>query len=228
MIASIHQPNFLPWIGLFYKIINSDIFVLLDDVQYTKNSYINRNKIKTPKGEKWLTIPVKHTGHFGDLINEIIIDPSRKLEKTIKGILIENYKKAKYFEEVFNYLEFNFSSELNLACLNERFIKQICTYLEINVNIIKSSELNLTNYNSTDKLVNVCKVLGANKYLAGFGSKKYQESEKFDHAGIECQVYDFKHPDYPQLWGDFLPNLSIIDILFNCGKDSIDFIMNNK
>lgn len=228
MIAAIHQPNFLPWIGYFYKIINSDVFILLDDVQYTKNSFINRNKIKTQNGEQWLTIPVKHTGHFGDLIKDISIDSAEKAEKKIKGTLIGSYKKAKYFDEVFNFLEFSFAKESGISSLNDKLIKKVCIYLGINTKIIKSSDLNLSENNSTDKLVNICKDLGADKYLAGFGSKNYQDNEKFKQAGIECEVYDFKHPVYQQLWGDFIPNLSIIDLLFNFGNNSIDFVTNKK
>lgn len=225
-IISIHQPNFLPWIGYFYKIIKSDIFVILDDVQYTKNSFINRNKIKTPDGEQWLTIPVKHSGNFGSLIKDTEIDSPERTFKKVQGTLTANYKKAKYFDNIFTLLETCFQDKTNLSILNENLIKSICNYLKIGTKILKSSEILQTNLHSTDKLLHICKELGGSSYLAGFGSRKYQESQKFEQAEIICDVYDFAHPTYPQLWRDFIPNLSVIDLLFNCGPSSYEIILN--
>lgn len=223
MVVAIHQPNFFPWIGYFYKIYQSDIFVLLDDVQYTKNSFINRNRIKSINGEQWLTMPVSHSGKFGQNINEVEIQNFEKNFKKIKSTLQMNYGKSNNFHEVISIFEEYDEHHTNLASFNEFFIRRIVKYLNIETPIIKSSELTNIEGESTDRLVSICKQLKAKKYLAGFGSKKYQDSESFLSQGIESVVYDFVHPIYPQLWGDFIPNLSIIDILCNTGKDSINY-----
>jgi len=224
MTVGIHQPNFLPWIGYFYKIYKSDVFVILDDVQYTKNSFINRNRIKSPAGEQWLTMPVLHSGKFGQSINEVDIQFFEKNFKRLKNSLHSNYAKSTYFKEVMVMFEQFDDFEVKLSSFNEYFIRWILDYLEIKTQIFRSSELINIEGESTDRLISICKQLHADKYLAGFGSKKYQEDDKFLIHGIDNVVYDFTHPQYNQLWGEFIPNLSIIDILFNAGKDTSKII----
>jgi len=215
MIVAIHQPNFIPWLGYFYKIAKADVFVLLDDVQYTKNSFINRNRIKTPQGKLWLTIPVIHSGQFGQLINEVKIqNPGRSLNKIIKSIE-SNYIKAPFFDEVFNIVETGLIQTDNLAEINEAMIVEILGYLGVGTRIIRSSDLAINETNSSHRLVKICEVLGAKTYLSGFGSSNYQENEVFVKAGIKSEVYDFIHPEYTQLWGEFTHSLSILDVLFN-------------
>ncbi|MEY2828742.1 MAG: hypothetical protein RIQ33_600 [Bacteroidota bacterium] len=226
MIAAIHQPNFVPWIGYFYKIEKADVFVLLDDVQFTKNSFINRNQIKTPQGAQWLTLPALQTGKFGQNINEVGIvqfeHNIKKVLKTVEG----NYKKApfytNYFPEFENCL---LHSGENMAAINIALIKFACNALEIKTPLIISSELKAEG-ESTMRLINICKQINATKYLSGFGGNNYQEAELYKQHHIELTITNFKHPQYKQLWGDFVPNMSIIDLLFNHGKDAAVILKN--
>lgn len=224
MIVAIHQPNFIPWIGYFFKIMKADVFVLLDDVQFTKNSFINRNRIKTPAGAQWVTLPVLQSGNFGQNINQIEIFNPKLNFKKIKGTLNANYRKALFFDEVFKLIEPALTYETKLVSINKLIIKNICEYLNIKKEIIASSSLTYPTSESTDRLINICKQFNATDYLAGFGSKNYQDDYKFIKAEINPVIYEFKHPVYNQLWGDFIPNLSIIDLLFNYGKKTLDFL----
>lgn len=219
MIVSIHQPNFIPWIGYFYKIAKSDIFVILDDVDYTKNSFINRNRIKTPNGAQWLTIPVIHAGRSGQHINEVEIQFFEKNYRKIKSSLQSNYSKSKYYNEVISIFENYNSFNDNLAKFNEYFIRNIANYLGLKTKIIRSSDLNNIRGESTERLVSICSELQASSYLAGFGSTSYQDDKLFFDAKIKPIVYDFIHPIYNQLWGDFESNLSIVDLIMNEGTE---------
>ena len=223
MIVAIHQPNFLPWAGYFYKILKSDIFIILDDVQFTKNSYINRNKIKTPNGNQWISVPVKSKGRFGQLINEVEINSLEKTKRKIKNSIKVNYGKSKYFNEIFSMIEPMFESNM-LSEVNESLIIRICKFLNIQTRFVRSSVLHTQQFDSTEKLINLCKEVNATTYLSGFGGNKYQDSLMFNKNDIELKTSTFIHPNYPQLWGGFIPNLSIIDLLFNCGKESIRYL----
>jgi hypothetical protein len=227
MIVSIHQPNFVPWIGYFFKIQKSDVFVLLDNVQFTKNGFTNRNRIKTPQGENWLTLPVIQSGKFGQNIDQCTIFNKDLHVKKILNSLHGNYKKAKYFDLYFDKISaiLNTPGD-NLCHLNSALIKWIVSELGINTKIVSSSELNGIEGESTGRLVSICKHLGGTKYLAGLGAKKYQEDELFNSNHIEIINTPFKYPSYTQLWGEFVPNLSVLDIMFNCGEET-KTILNN-
>ena len=223
----IHQPNFLPWLGYFFKIKKSDVFIYLDTVQYTKNSYQNRNKIKTPQGEQWLAVPVLTKGKFGQATHEVEINPQEKWKDKILKTLEMNYKKAPfftaYFEKFKALLEKNTSSKLAAICIE--LIEWTCQELAINTPRQKASELNIPpELKSTDMLVEICKRSGADTYLSGSGGQHYQEEEKFKQANIGLAYSSFKYPEYEQLWKEFVPNLSIIDTLFNCGPKTKDLL----
>ncbi|HOC02761.1 MAG TPA: WbqC family protein [bacterium] len=223
IIIGIHQPNFLPWLGYFYKITKSDIFVLLDNVQYTKNSFINRNKIKTSQGDHWLTVPVSFK--FGDLIKDVTIDNNIDWRKKHLKTFELNYKKAPHFDEIYNFLERVYYKKewIFLADFNIELIVEICCFLDMNKKFIKASSLNILG-KSTDLLINIVKNLNGDIYLSGKGGQQYQDESKFNKENIKLIYSDFKHPVYRQLWGEFIENLSIIDILFNLGKESKIFL----
>lgn len=226
MIVAIHQPNFLPWIGYFYKILKCDIFVFLDNVQYTKNSFINRNKIKTSQGEMWLTVPVSFD--FGQKILEVKINNNSDWkEKHIKTLEL-NYKKAPFFKEIYEMIKgiYNEKKWTYLVDLNITLILEICNYLDIRRKFIRASDLEVEG-KSTELLISIVKKLGGDMYLSGFGGAKYQEEELFEKSNIKLQYYNFKHPIYNQLWGEFISNLSILDLLFNYGKSTLDIIRIN-
>jgi len=229
VIVGIHQPNFLPWLGYFYKLAKCDTFVLLDNVQYTKNSFINRNRIKTPQGVKWLTVPVKIKGRFGQLIKDVEINSTIDWRKKHLGTLEANYKKARFFEPVFQGLKAVYcANDWDALCeVNIQLLKWSLSVLKLDRELVRASELNVWG-ESTRLLIDIVKEIGGDVYLSGFGGAKYQEEELFKKAGITLAYYEFKHPVYPQLWSDFVPNLSIIDLLFNCGPESLDIILRGK
>jgi len=223
MKIAIHQPNYLPWAGFFYKMSKSDIFVLLDNVQYEKNGPTNRTKIKTSQGAILLTLSIKRK--FPQLINEAeLINFRRDKEKHFKAIEF-NYRKAKYFNYLFpelkKILEKNWQ---NLSDLNIELIKFIKEKLNIKTKIEIASDFGISG-KGDELLINICKKFGADIYFSGRGGQKYQDEEKFKAAGIKLEYTDFIHPVYPQLWGDFIPGLSVIDLLFNCGNDSSNVLL---
>jgi hypothetical protein len=225
LIVAIHQPNFLPWIGYFYKISQADTFVVYDDVQYTKNGYINRNRIKTPNGEQWLTLPVKQAGNFGqNILNTEILNADR-VQKKIARTLEMNYKKCPYFVDYFEDLQNILAKGTStLALLNLELINYCCRVLEIDTKIILSSSFLPSEKNSDSRLIEICNHLKATSYLSGKGGANYQSEEKFKNEGIELNYTEFTFPKYEQPWGDFLPNLSIVDTLFNCGSEASEFV----
>lgn len=227
MIVSIHQPNFVPWLGYFYKISKSNVFVILDNVQFTKNGFTNRNRIKTPQGENWLTLPVIQSGKFGQDINECVIFNKPLHTKKIITSVMSNYRKAKFFNNYFDkFSEVINGADDSLCNLNISLIKWIAAELGIDTRIVIASQLENINGESTERLVSICKNLNATHYLAGLGAKKYQEDELFTSENIQIINTPFKYPNYEQLWGEFIPNLSVLDVMFNLGSDELKKIIN--
>ncbi len=227
IIVSVHQPNFLPWIGYFYKIAKSDIFVYLDNVQFIKRSYINRVKIKTINGAQWITVPVKTKGRYLQEIDKVEIDNNLDWRKKFLGMLKTNYSKSPFFEFYFSNLKERISKDFCcLIDLNIELIDWIFVELAINKKVLRASEIIDDNYKSTDRIISICKALAANAYLSGFGGQNYQEKFIFDKNNIDLKVYNFKHPVYKQLWGEFVPGLSILDYMFNIDIEKIKEFFN--
>lgn len=227
MIAAIHQPNFIPWIGYFYKMLKCQRFVFLDDVQYNRRSVTSRVKIKIQQGEKWLPVPVKKKGRYHQLVSEVELETGDIWKKKILGTLQSSYGKAPYYKTYFPEFETILQEEHHsLAELNIELIQWLANAFDIKTPMVKSSELAGITGQSTERLVSICKAVGARQYLSGFGGQNYQEEEIFKENSIELVVYDFKHPEYPQLWGAFIPGLSAIDLLFNCGPQSVEILKN--
>lgn len=227
MICAIHQPQYLPWLGYFDKMRRSDVFVLLDDVQYKKNEWQNRNKIKTPQGWQWLTVPVHHT--FGEKINEVLINNATNWGKKHLHALVVNYSGAFYSKDYKDFFEGVYNKQWKYLCeLNIYLIKKLSAFLGIKTRLIKSSELQVEGQ-KTERLVHICKKLKADTYLSGKGAREYLELNLFKSKNIKVIFQDFKHPVYPQMrwrnFGDnFQPNMSVIDLLFNCGKESLKIL----
>lgn len=229
MIISIHQPNFMPWLGYFYKIARSDIFVLLDDVQYTKNSYINRNRIKTPQGEMWITLPVMQSGSFGQNINHCVIQRKDEAVRKILNAVRLNYGRSPYFARYYTEFEDVMQSRTDyLSELNTELIRWACNRLGITTPLVTSSSLNVHKKNSTERLIEICKTLDCSTYLCGKGGTKYQDETLFAANGIAVNVSPFRRPVYSQLWGSFVPDLSVIDLLFNAGDNAGAIIMSTE
>lgn len=221
MKIGIHQPNYLPWLGYFYKIRQSDVFVILDNVEYqtgNANSITNRSRIKTANGEQWLTVPVKKSE--SKLIMDIPMDLQQNWKiKHIRSIQMA-YSKSPFFKEFFPMIEnwLNFESQ-SLSEFNTHLILKACELFEIKTELRIASQLPLTNDDKNGRLIEICKLLGANIYLSGKGAQKYMDMALYENAGIAVEFSSFNHPEYKQLHGDFIPGLSFIDAIMNCGAE---------
>lgn len=222
MIIGIHQPNYLPWIGFFRKIMYSDAFVFLDCVQFTKGGYQNRVKIKTPNGPLWLTQSILKSKRGFQRIKDVEFNnPDFSMKKHLKSIEA-NYRSAKYFDDLFPRLSEYYSShcDLLLSDFNIGLVKLMCEYMGLgNRAFFKSSELDVCG-KQTELLVSICKKIGATVYLSGQGGRGYQDDALFNVNKITVKYTDENHPVYKQCWKGFEAGLSIIDLCFNEGTDS--------
>jgi hypothetical protein len=227
MRVSINQPAFLPWLGYFHRIAKSDMHVVLDHVQFEKNSFVNRNKIKTNNGTLWLTVPLKTSGKFGDLaINKIEIFNDGKWQKKITESIKQFYKKAPFFADYFSGLEQILNKEYKL--LNELLLETNTFFLkvlQIDTPIKYSSEMMITGAKN-ELVLNVCNAVGCTTYISGPLGKGYLQESDFADEHIEIVYHNFKHPEYVQLYDGFTPYLSVIDLLFNVGPESAELIKN--
>jgi len=222
MIVSIHQPQYLPWLGYIDKIEKADIFIFLDNVQYKKNEWQNRNRIKTARGWQWITVPVLY--RFPERINEVRINNNVNWRRKHITAIETNYRKAPYFGKYFPYLEEIYKREWErLVDINIALVKRILDLFGIKRKVFIASEYK-TRDDPNGRLIDLCKSVGADTYLSGMDGPRYMDMEAFGRAGINVIVQDFKHPVYPQLYGGFEPNLSSIDLLFNCGEKGIEII----
>ena len=213
-ILSAHQPCYLPWLGYFNKIVNSDIFVILDDVQFEKNSYINRVQIKTPQGAHWLTIPVQMKGHTEKSINEIDVVGHGWREKHQKT-LVCNYARAEHFDE--DFINFPVLWGEYLVHWLWHFLFEIMNIMELHTSTI-CGQPDIAGQKQ-DLIINLCKYYKADTFLFGAKGRDYVDVDLFKRHGIKPVFQDFKCVEYPQLWGDFIPGLSVIDALFNVGPE---------
>lgn len=224
MKVFITQSNYIPWKGYFDAINQADVFVIYDEMQYTKNDWRNRNQIKTPNGIQWLTIPVKQ-GMLDQKISETEVANQVWRKKHWKTIL-QNYRKAPHFEEFapdFEELYLN-DSETNLSQINEKFIHAINQQLGITTEFRSSSDFDLSE-ERTQRLVNICSELKADTYLSGPAAKDYLNEAPFNDAGIGVEWLDYSgYPEYPQQFGGFEHGVTILDLLFNTGKDAPEFM----
>ena len=226
-IITIHQPGYLPWLGFFHKLLISDVYVAFDDVQYEKNSYNNRNKIKISQGECWLTVPIITKGKSKEtLINNAQIDNKQNWAKKHLKTIQANYSKSNFYKDYFWFFEETYNKNWEvLSDLNMHILKWLLKELKIDVEVVLSSELK-DKKSKKDKLVlEICKVLDTNIYVSGTLGKDYLNIDDFKKEEIDVYFQEYKHPIYSQLWGDFIPNMSIIDLLFNHGKESKKIIM---
>jgi len=221
MIVTIHQPNYLPYLGFFDKMAKSDIFVIYDDAQFNKSDFQHRNRIRIYHGWKWLTVPVEKKRIP---INEVKI---RNEVKTWKGVkwsdahfrdIHDNYKDAPYYsvyaDELMRIYKRNYEK---LVDLNMELIRFLMKAFDIDAEIVFSSDLGFTS-KSTQRLVEIVEALGGDVYLSGPKGKDYLEVSLFERKGIKVVFQDFKHPVYKQRYEGFVPNMAAIDALFNVGK----------
>lgn len=224
---AILQSNYIPWKGYFDLIRSVDEFVLLNDVQYTRRDWRNRNIIKTPNGLKWLTIPVKTKGRYSQLISETKIDGSEWAENHLK-IINNNYSKGLFFKEYKDQIAdaYNKAGRLHLLTeVNKLFIDLVCSILNIKTRITKSTDY-LVIGKRYERIISICKQAGADVYITGPSALNYINVEEMKDEGINIVVADYsKYPLYEQLYGQFSNNVSVLDLIFNTGRKSTDYMI---
>ena len=223
----IRQPGYLPNIGFFKKIQSSEFFVFLDDAQFVKDRFDNRNKIRTVDGYRWLTVPLKRPV-FLKKLNEISISYDTNWQTEHCNLIFESYNKTNYFSSYWtsikNIIEKKYK---NLFELNIDLIKFVSSELKISTETVLSSELNISEI-KTQKLVSICSKLNASHYISGISGHDYLEEKLFLESDIKLIYENFIHPRYEQIHGNFLENMSIIDLLFNMGENSIQILNKSK
>ncbi|HIA68589.1 TPA: hypothetical protein EYN98_21625 [Candidatus Poribacteria bacterium] len=226
-VVTIHQPVYLPWIGYFYKTYKSDIFIFWDTDQISKGGLGNRNVVKIPDGTTYITVPIKWKGQSGQIYKDVEIDNKHKWRGKHRKTLQACYARAEYFNEYVHIFEEHYEkSWLLLDDLNISLIEAISDAIGLKCKFIRASclEVDSGKDNATARLIGMTKAVGGTKYLSGFGGRNYMDMEMFEQEKIEVEIYDFVHPVYRQPWGDFVPQLSIVDLLFNEGPNSLEVI----
>ena len=221
-LVTIRQPGFIPYMGFFKKIQTSDIFVYLDDAQYAIRAWDNRNKIRTNENSCWISVPVIHP--FGKKLNEVKISYSKNWINNHKNLIEINYKTSPYFKNYWPEIESIFNKKFEkLLDLNLELIKYFNKILQINTVTKRSSELKIETI-ETQRLFDICKKLNASVYRSGSFGKKYLDESIFEKGKISIIYEKFEHPTYSQLKKEFIPNLSIIDLLFHEGENAIKIL----
>ncbi len=223
MIVAIHQPQYLPWLGYFDKMDRADAFCYLDNVQFKKNEWQNRNRVKNATGWQWITVPVQYK--FPQKIVEVSVNNAVKWQHKHIQALITNYKKAPFFDEYFPIFESALRHEFDtINDVNIHMTTQIREILGLNNKpAIRSSELSLDD-DPAGRLVEICEHLNGDVYLAGRDGSNYMDMDQFAEAGIKVVSQAYYHPEYPQCFGEFQSHLSIIDLIFNCGQESLSIL----
>jgi hypothetical protein len=230
MKIAIHQPQYMPWPGYFHKMASVDLFVVLDDVQFKKNEWQHRNRIRNSKGWQWLSVPT--TYKFPQKINEVVIDNSQEWRKSHRLSLETCYGKSRFGKELMPFFDRFFERSFStIDQLNTESVRLLAGLLGIATPVVRSSEHHIDGV-STERLVAICRNCNATTYLAGAGGHDYMDLSLFENAKIKVEFQDFHTPRYPQHWSendhDFIPALSAIDLVFNCGPDSKNILMGAK
>jgi len=228
MKVAIHQPNYLPYLGFFHKLSLADTFVIMDDTQYDKK-FTNRNKIKVPGNWIWLTVPINKKHKF--VANKIVeINNEENWQSDHFKKINHSYSNSEFFKKNYKtFFEKIYSKKWDhLFTLNYELIIQLIDWLDIKIEVIKESELNVKG-NSTERLVNISKKIGAETYVSGIGGKEYMNEKMFETNNIKIEYQNFQCPKYKQVFNsEFIPNLSIIDLLFNIGPESLSKLKENE
>lgn len=221
MIVAIHQPEHLPWLGFFDKLRQADVWVMLDHVQYRKHYFQHRNRVHAASGAAWVTVPVSTSGRLSQPLSEVRIDPqAARWRQKCWGTIAQWYQRAPYWAMYAPELEALYQREWErLVDLNDALIRFLLSALSIHVRIVKSSTLGVEGARS-GLLLEICSRLGARTYLSGISGREYLDVASFQASGVAVRFQTFHHPVYPQQHAPFVPCLSAIDLLFNCGPSS--------
>jgi hypothetical protein len=223
--VAILQSNYIPWKGYFDLIDSVDEFIIFDDAQYTRSDWRNRNKIKTPQGVQWLTIPVETKGKHFQAIKEAETSSNEWREKHLKAFL-QNYAKADYFAEYKPWLEHLYGSceSQLISGINYHFMTAVCKELGITTTLTWSSDYEMVG-GKTERLVNMCRQAGATSYLSGPAARDYIEPGLFEQAGITLLFMDYDgYPEYPQLYPPFYHAVTLLDVILNTGPDARTYL----
>lgn len=227
-IVTAHQSSYLPWLGFFHKIALSDVFVILDAVQFEKNSFSNRNKIKGANGEFWLTVPLQQKGHLLKTIKDMRISADVSWSKKHLKSIESCYRQAPFFEHYIQfYRECYGRAWDSLSDLTEYMVRWFLKELGIVVEVRRMSDSIFTK-KKEHLIVELCKAYGGDVYVFGKLGADYADPELFRRHDISIYFQDYRHPDYTQLHGSFVPSLSVMDLLFNCGPRSYDILMSGN
>ena len=214
------QPGYLPWLGFFDQMRRADVFVYYDDVQYDKHGWRNRNRVKSPAGPHWLTVPVRHHGLGQPRIMDVEIDSRAPWARKHVGTLRQFYARAPfgqlYLPELEALLE---RSWTRLIDLDVAVVAMMAKWLKLSPEIHLASALGVDGEQS-GRLLALCRHFGATRYLSGSAARDYLDVPLFERHGVAVEWQDYRHPTYPQQHGEFVPYLSAIDLLLNCGEES--------
>jgi hypothetical protein len=227
---AISQPTYLPWLGYFDLIDQVDAFVLLDNVQFEKQSWQQRNRIKTPIGLQWLTVPVMFRGRFGQLIKDVEIRDEEFWRTHLRAIEL-NYRRSRFFHQYFDELSsrLKYTPGTLLTDLNGRLLEWFMGVMGIQTRLVRSSQLQQSG-RRTELLANICASLGADQYISPLGSAVYllEEGNVLVDKGVEVVFQHYEHPRYWQLFPPFQPYASILDLVFNEGERSLEILRSGR
>jgi hypothetical protein len=226
---AISQPRYLPACNYIERILLCDVFVMLDNVQNQRRAFEHRNKIRTPDGEKWLSIPINRKGSKSDTIKDLIILQDQEWEKKHFKSFELFYKQTPYYNEVINLL-YNFYFSKKRETLNEvvkDMIGVLCRYFSIKPNIVWASNYEWNSKND-DLLIDITKYFGGDAYISGPNGREYIDEKKFYDSNIKLLYHEYNHPIYKQVWGEFYKYMTIWDMMFYYGKNTIDKIKSGK
>ena len=227
MIVAIHQPQYLPWLGFFDKMDQAGSFVLLDNVQYKRREWQNRNRIKTAQGVQWLTVPV--SGEYLACIDAVAVEEGENWRHKHWETLRRNYHRAPCWEGACASLESLYAARRDLLSeVNGASIAWLREQLGIVTPLHWASQMAGLSEDPTGRLVDICRALGASAYLSGVDGAKYMDLGQFASAGIEVIFQHYEHPAYPQLFGEFASHLSALDLVLNCGPQSLEILRSGR
>lgn len=228
--AVILQPGYLPWLGFFEQMSRADVFVVLDDVQYTKNDWRNRNRIKTKDGTQWLTVPVSFT--FGQKILDVTIDHSTAWARKQVKALESWYQRAHHFDRyIGEFAAIIEKRHLRLVDLDIELTSWLQSQLGLQIRTMRSSELSIASQDQQLRLIEICRSLGCDSFYEGNAGQNYMDVDLFRKHAVGVEFQEYSHPYYPQLWSKeqgFISHLSVIDLLFNHGPDSLAILTGKK
>lgn len=228
MRCVIMQPTYLPWLGYFDLIDQSDVFVLLDTVQFEKQSWQQRNRVKTPQGVVWLTVPVLQ--NLQNRISEVEINNRVTWQRKHWGTLEQSYRRACHFAEFAPAFRAFYATEwTHLIELNCALLSTLGETIGLRPNLIRASELPPIAERREEMIIRICREVGADEYLSPLGAREYLTDDTlFQEAGVRLRFHAYEHPIYPQLHGEFVPYLSALDLLLNAGEDSLSLLRSGR